>query len=66
MRVSTCYLFLNFILVFFLFFLQAVLFKILYPGWVSVGSFILTDAFETAPKMPVVDVTVSDGGKSRE
>ena len=63
MRVSTCYLFLNFLLLFFNFFLQAVLFKILYPGWFSVDSFALINAFETATEMPVVDVTVSGGGK---
>jgi hypothetical protein len=40
-----------------------VLFKIPYPGWVSVGTFALTEAFEMAAKIAVVDVTVSGGGK---
>jgi hypothetical protein len=39
------------------------LFKIPYPGWVSVGTFALTEAFENASEMPVFDVTVTGGGK---
>ena len=38
-----------------------VLFK--YPGWESVSSFELTEGFQMAANMPVLDVTVSGDGK---
>ena len=55
--------FFKFLTLIFYFFLQVVLFKISYLGWVGVGCFALSEAFEIAPEMPVVDVTVTGGGK---
>jgi hypothetical protein len=45
--------------------LQVVIFKIPCPGWTTakIGSYALTEAFEKAANMPVVDVTVTGGGK---
>ena len=61
MRVSTCFLFFFFFK--FFKFLQVVIFKIPYPGWISVGTFALIEAFEMATEMPVFDVTVNGWGK---
>jgi hypothetical protein len=66
--ISTCFLFFNFFILIFLFFLQVVIFKIPYPGWTTakIGSYALTEAFEKAANMPVVDVTVTGGGKEQK
>jgi hypothetical protein len=47
----------------FSFFVQVVLFKIPYPGCGSVGVLELTEAFQMAANMPVVEVRVSGGVK---